>query len=108
MRICSLKHRDDKRNDPGHIVAEFSGEEMIVLNNMVYHATKELYGKSEALEMYKSIYFLNALVQHGNLDTCDILILNDIDTRLHQDERSVAAAVQEKEATDDKARTPGK
>lgn len=91
MRICSLKHRDDERNDPGHIVAEFSGEEMIALNKMVYHATKELHGKSDALELYKSIYLLNALVQHGNLDTEDILILDEIDTRLHQGSQSGAA-----------------
>jgi hypothetical protein len=91
MRVCSLKHRDDERNDPGHIVAEFSGEEMIALNKMVYHATKELHGKSDALELYKSIYLLNALVQHGNLDTEDILILDEIDTRLHQGSQSGAA-----------------
>ena len=91
MRVCSLKHRDDERNDPGHIVAEFSGEEMIALNKMVYHATKELHGKSDALELYKSIYLLNALVQHGNLDTKDILILDEIDTRLHQGSQSGAA-----------------
>lgn len=91
MRVCSLKHRDDERNDPGHIVAEFSGEEMIALNKMVYHATKELHGKSDALELYKSIYLLNALVQHGNLDTNDILILDEIDTRLHQGSQSGAA-----------------
>ena len=91
MRVCSLKHRDDERNDPGHIVAEFSGEEMIALNKMVYHATKELHGKSDALELYKSIYLLNALVQHGNLDTEDILILDEIDTRLHQGIQSGAA-----------------
>lgn len=58
MRVCSLKHRDDERNDPGHIVAEFSGEEIIALNKMMYHATKELHGKSDALELYKSIYLL--------------------------------------------------
>lgn len=91
MRVCSLKHRDDERNNPGHIVAEFSGEEMIALNKMVYHATKELHGKSDALELYKSIYLLNALVQHGNLDTEDILILDEIDTRLHQGSQSGAA-----------------
>lgn len=91
MRVCSLKHRDDERNDPGHIVAEFSGEEMIALNKMVYHATKELHGKSDALELYKSIYLLNALVQHGNLDTEDILILDEIDARLHQGSQSGAA-----------------
>lgn len=91
MRVCSLKHRDDERNDPGHIVAEFSGEEMIALNKMVYHATKELHGKSDALELYKSIYLLNALVQHGNLDTEDILILDEIDIRLHQGSQSGAA-----------------
>ena len=91
MRVCSLKHRDDERNDPGHIVAEFSGEEMIALNKMVYHATKELHGKSDALELYKSVYLLNALVQHGNLDTEDILILDEIDTRLHQGSQSGAA-----------------
>lgn len=55
MIICSLKHRDDERNDPGHIVAKFSGEEMIALNRIVYHATKELHGKSVDLELYKSI-----------------------------------------------------
>lgn len=91
MRVCSLKHRDDERNDPGHIVAEFSGEEMIALNKMVYHATKEPHGKSDALELYKSIYLLNALVQHGNLDTEDILILDEIDARLHQGSQSGAA-----------------
>ena len=64
MIICSLKHRDDERNDPGHIVAKFSGEEMIALNRIVYHATKELHGKSVALELYKSIYLLTAVVQH--------------------------------------------
>lgn len=35
MIICSLKHRDDERNDPGHIVAKFSGEEMIALNRKI-------------------------------------------------------------------------
>ena len=81
MRICLLKHRDDERNDPGHIVVELSGEEMIALNKMVYRATKELHVKSDALELYKSIYLLNALVQHGNLDTNDISIMNEINTR---------------------------
>lgn len=91
MRVCSLKHRDDEKNDPGHIVAEFSGEEMIALNRMVYHATKELHGKSDALELYKSIYLLNALVQHGNLDTNNILILDEINARLHQGRQSEVA-----------------
>ena len=91
MIICSLKHRDDERNDPGHIVAKFSGEEMIALNRIVYHATKELHGKSVALELYKSIYLLNAVVQHGNLDAHDILILDEIGTRLHQGDQSGAA-----------------
>ena len=84
MIICSLKHRDDERNDPGHIVAKFSGEEMIALNRIVYHATKELHGKSVDLELYKSIYLLNAVVQHGNLDAHDIL--------LHQGDQSGAAS----------------
>lgn len=92
MIICSLKHRDDERNDPGYIVAKFSGEEMIALNRIVYHATKELHGKSVALELYKSIYLLNAIVQHGNLDAHDILILDEIDTRLHQGDQSGAAS----------------
>lgn len=93
MMICSLKHRDDEENEGGHIIAEFSGEELIALNRIMYHATKELHGKSVALELYKSVYFLNAVVQHGNLDAHDILILGEIDTRLHQDDKSGVASV---------------
>ena len=93
MMICSLKHRDDEENEGGHIIAEFSGEELIALNRIMYHATKELHGKSVALELYKSVYLLNAVVQHGNLDAHDILILGEIDTRLHQDDKSGVVSV---------------
>lgn len=83
MRIRSLIYRDHAKNELGSAVVELTGEEVVTLNNIIRKATKEQKGKSASLEMAKSSILLNALVQHGSLDSVDILALSDIDERLH-------------------------
>jgi hypothetical protein len=83
MRIRSLIYRDHAKNELGSAVVELTGEEVVTLNNIIRKATKEQKGKSASLEMAKSSILLNALVQHGSLDSVDILALSDVDERLH-------------------------
>lgn len=83
MRIRSLIYRDYAKNELGSAVVELTGEEIVTLNNIIRKATKEQKGKSASLEMAKSSILLNALVQHGSLDSVDILALSDVDERLH-------------------------
>lgn len=83
MRIRSLIYRDHAKNEPGSAIVELTGEEIVTLNNIIRKATKEQKGKSASLEMAKSSILLNALVQHGCLDSVDILALSEIDERLH-------------------------
>lgn len=83
MRIRSLIYRDHAKNELGSAVVELTGEEIVTLNNIIRKATKEQKGKSASLEMAKSSILLNALVQHGSLDSVDILALSDVDERLH-------------------------
>ena len=82
MRIHSLNYRDDARHNPGSAVVEFTGEETIALRNIIWKATKGEEGKSVSLGMAKTILLLDALVQHGGLDTADILAISNIDERL--------------------------
>ena len=83
MRIRSLIYRDHAKNELGSAVVELTGEEVVTLNNIIRKATKEQKGKSASLAMAKSSILLNALVQHGSLDSVDILALSDVDERLH-------------------------
>ena len=83
MRIRSLIYRDHAKNEPGSAIVELTGEEIVTLNNIIRKATKEQKGKSASLEMAKSSILLNALVQHGSLDSVDILALSEGDERLH-------------------------
>jgi hypothetical protein len=84
MRIRSLIYRDHSKNEPGSAIVELTGEEIVTLNNIIRKATKEQEGKSASLEMAKSSILLNALVQHGGLDSVDILALSEVDERLHR------------------------
>lgn len=47
MRIRSLIYRDHAKNEPGSAVIEMTGEEVVILNNIIRKATadlKDLYG----------------------------------------------------------------
>ncbi len=94
MRIRSLIYRDHAKNEPGSAVVEMTGKEIVTLNNIIRKATKEQDGKSASLEMAKSSILLNALVQHGNLDSVDILALSEVDERLHRHQGGEKDAVQ--------------
>lgn len=84
MKIRSLIYWDHAKNEPGSAVIEMTGKEIAVLNNILWEATKGQEGKSVSLEMERSSILLNALVQHGGLDSVDILALSDVDERLHR------------------------
>lgn len=94
MRIRSLIYRDHAKNEPGSAIVELTGEEIVTLNNIIRKATKEQKGKSASLEMAKSSILLNALVQHGSLDSVDILALSEVDERLHRHQGGEKDAVQ--------------
>lgn len=94
MRIRLLIYRDHAKNEPGSAVVELTGEEIVTLNNIIRRATKEQEGKSASLEMAKSSILLNALVQHGGLDSVDILALSEVDERLHRHQGGEKDAVQ--------------
>lgn len=94
MRIRSLIYRDHAKNEPGSAVIELTGEEIVTLNNIIRKATKEKEGKSASLEMTKSSILLNALVQHGGLDSVDILALSEVDEKLHRHQGGEKDAVQ--------------
>mgnify|MGYP004487541769 FL=1 len=64
------------------------------MRNIIRKATKEQEGKSVSLEMAKSSILLNALVQHGGLDSVDILALSVVDERLHRHQGGEKDAVQ--------------
>lgn len=94
MRIRSLIYRDHAKNEPGSAVIELTGEEVVTLNNIIRKATKEKEGKSASLEMAKSSILLNALVQHGGLDSVDILALSEVDEKIQRHQGGEKDAVQ--------------
>ena len=79
MRIHSLVHRDDAKNENGFAVVILTGEEIISLNNLLYGATKSMTGKRTLLEL--------ANVQHGGLDSFDIETLAEADARSRGEKR---------------------
>lgn len=87
MRVESLIQRNYEKKASGAAVVRFTGTELIALNNILRSVTKEKHGKSDALEMAKGIYALNALVQHGAMDAIDIRALNEMDARLHENQK---------------------
>lgn len=85
MRIYSLKVRDDAKKDPGCAVVELSGLELIALNNILSKTSKGAKRDYDCLAgMVCVTYTANALVQHGGLDSVDILALSEVDERLHR------------------------
>jgi hypothetical protein len=84
MKIRSLIYWDPAKNEPGSAVIEMTGKEIVILNNIIWEAAKGKEGKSGSLDMAKSLILLNALVQHGGLDSVDILALSDVDERLNR------------------------
>lgn len=87
MRIHSLVHRDDAKNESGFAIVILTGEEIISLNNLLYGATKSMTGKRTLLELAKEVKLLNAIVQHGGLDSFDIETLAEFDTRSRGEKR---------------------
>lgn len=65
MRIHSLVHRDDAKNENGFAVVILTGEEIISLNNLLYGATKSMTGKRTLLELAKEVKLLNASVSNA-------------------------------------------
>lgn len=73
MRICSLKWRDDAKEDPGYAVVKLSGLELIALNNILSNTVKEAKHYSNLLaSMVCVTHTANALVQHGCFDRFDL------------------------------------
>lgn len=87
MRIHSLVHRDDAKNENGFAVVILTGEEITSLNNLLYGATKSMTGKRTLLELAKEVKLLNAIVQHGGLDSFDIETLAEADARSRGEKR---------------------
>lgn len=87
MRIHSLVHRDDAKNESGFAMVILTGEEIISLNNLLYGATKSMTGKRTLLELAKEVKLLNAIVQHGGLDSFDIETLAEVDARSRGEKR---------------------
>ena len=92
MRILSLIHRDDAKNDGGSAIVSFSGEEIIRLNNLLHEATKGVCDKRTVLEMARDVKLLNAVIQHGGVDSFDIEALADADSRIHSESAKSNAA----------------
>lgn len=97
MRIHSLVHRDDAKNEAGCATVILSGEEIISLNNLLYEKTKSMHGKRKLLILAKDVKLLNAIVQHGGLDSFDIESLAEVDARLSGKERDCGDCVKEGE-----------
>ena len=87
MRIHSLVHRDDAKNESGFAIVILTGEEIISLNNLLYGATNSMTGKRTLLELAKEVKLLNAIVQHGGLDSFDIETLAEFDARSRGEKR---------------------
>lgn len=87
MRIHSLVHRDDAKNESGFAMVILTGKEIISLNNLLYEATKSMAGKRTLLELAKEVKLLNAIVQHGGLDSFDIETLAEVDARSRGEKR---------------------
>ena len=87
MRIHSLVHRDDAKKEGGSAMVMLTGKEIISLNNLLYGATKSMTGKRTLLELAKEVNLLNALVQHGGLDSFDVETLAEVDARLRGEKR---------------------
>lgn len=84
MKMVSLVIRDDVNGESGSAVVELSGEEIIFLSNILYRDTKQILGRAVPLELAKSIKLLNAIVQHGGVDSYDIGLLAEINERLEK------------------------
>lgn len=84
MKMVSLVIRDDVKGESGSAVVELSGEEIIFLSNILYRDTKQILGRAVPLELAKSIKLLNAIVQHGGVDSYDIDLLAEINERLEK------------------------
>ena len=81
MRIHSLVHRDDAKNESGFAMV------ILTLNNLLHGATKSMTGKRTLLELAKEVKLLNAIVQHGGLDSFDIETLAEADARSRGEKR---------------------
>ena len=85
MRIQSLNQRDDAKKDDGSAVIELSGLELIALNNILCKVAKESECDSEMFfGMTRVVHTANSIVQHGGLDSVDILALSNVDERLNR------------------------
>lgn len=84
MKMVSLVIRDDVKGESGGAVVELSGEEIILLSNILYRDTKQMFGRTVPLGLAKSIKLLNAIVQRGGVDSYDIGLLAEINERLEK------------------------
>lgn len=85
MRIVSMVIRDDVKGDcRGSAIVELSGDEIIYLNNILYSNTKQMTEKTTPLELAKDVRLLNAIVQHGGIDSFDIGSLAEINERIEK------------------------
>lgn len=76
-----------QKNESGFAIVILTGEEIISLNNLLYGATKSMTGKRTLLELAKEVKLLNAIVQHGGLDSFDIETLAGFDARSRGEKR---------------------
>lgn len=81
MRIESMATRDNARKISGEATVSLSSAEITLLNNLLYQATKDESYHGPLLKLHKDMKLLNAVVQHGGVDSFDIECLYDVNAR---------------------------
>ena len=87
MRICSLESCDITVKRSGSATADLSKYEVRLLADALYETTKGKTGIPAKRKLAREFKLLNALVQHGGLDSVEVSSLQKIDMTIKEDER---------------------
>lgn len=87
MRICSLESRDDTVKRSGSATVDLSKCEVRLLADALYETTKGKAGVPAKRKLAREFKLLNALVQHGGLDSVEVSSLQEIDMTIKTEEK---------------------
>lgn len=86
MRICSLESCDITVKRSGSATVDLSKYEVRLLADALYETTKEKTSIPAKRKLAREFKLLNALVQHGGLDSVEVSSLQKIDMTIKEEE----------------------
>ena len=87
MRICTLRSRDDATKRKGSATVDLAEYEVRMLADALRDSMRDKTGIPVKRKLAREFKLLNALVQHGGLDSVEVSSLQEIDMTIKTEEK---------------------